>query len=146
MNDQASLLPGPRISRVTLARLHNLGNFEHMRYEVTVELPPGTSPASVLREVEDTLNALEPRQPVSDYQLHAAMKLVVQPVPTLQPATDDDPFDSPEQALRRALQAREDAAKQIARHEAWLASRSAALQRFDVLGGTSTFTDRKDRE
>jgi hypothetical protein len=57
--DQLSLaLPGPRVSRVTIGRLHNLGNYEHIRYEVTVELPPGTAPASVVRELEDTLNAL----------------------------------------------------------------------------------------
>ena len=47
MNDgqQDLPLPGPRISRIGIGRLHNLGNYEHVRYEVTVELPPGTSPA-----------------------------------------------------------------------------------------------------
>lgn len=93
MEQQALSLPGPRISRITLGRLHNLGNYEHVRYEVTVELPPGTSPASVARELEDTLNALEPRQPVSDWDLRQAVKTLALPEPVLEPKDEDDPFE-----------------------------------------------------
>ena len=49
--------PQSRVSKITVGRLHNLGNYEHVRYEVTVELPPGTAPASVVRDLEDTLRA-----------------------------------------------------------------------------------------
>lgn len=146
MEQQALPLPGPRISRITLARLHNLGNYEHVRYEVTVELPPGTSPASVARELEDTLNALEPKQPVSDWDLRQALLLLAKPAPTLQQLeTDDDPFDNPEQVLRRAQADRERARLHLERHEAWRKSRDAALSRFDALGGTNQLTDAKDR-
>lgn len=67
-------LPGPRISRITIGRLHNLGNYEHVRYEVTVDLPPGTSPASVLHSTEQMLNGLEPRPPHSVSEVYRAQK------------------------------------------------------------------------
>ena len=130
MEQQALNLPGPRISRITLGRLHNLGNYEHVRYEVTVELPPGTSPASVARELEDTLNALEPKQPVSDWDLRQAVKTLALPEPVLDPKDDDDPFESPHEVLRRKQADRERARLHIERHEAWLKSRDAALRQF----------------
>lgn len=145
MEQQALNLPGPRISRITLARLHNLGNYEHVRYEVTVELPPGTSPASVARELEDTLNALEPKQPVSDWDLRQSVKLLAAPEPTLQPQDDDDPFMDPAQALRREQADRERARLQIRRYEDWLKSRDAAMRRFDALGGSSQSKDAKEQ-
>lgn len=142
---QALDLPGPRISRITMGRLHNLGNYEHIRYEVTVDLPPGTSPSSVARELEDTLNALEPKQPVSDWDLRQAMKTLAEPEPTLQQMVDDDdPFDGPEQALRRVQADRERARLHITRHQAWTKSRDAALARLDQLGGASLHSDAKD--
>lgn len=144
MDQQPLNLPGPRISRITIGRLHNLGNYEHVRYEVTVELPPGTSPASVARELEDTLNALEPKQPVSDWDLAQALKLLKQPEPTLQPADEEDPFTTPEQALRRAQADRERARLSLKRHSEWQASRDAALYRFDKLGGSMKWSDAKD--
>lgn len=145
MEQQALNLPGPRISRITLGRLHNLGNYEHVRYEVTVELPPGTSPASVARELEDTLNSLEPRQPVSDWDLRQAVKTLALPEPVLAPKDDDDPFESPQDVLRRKKADREQARLHIERHEAWVKSRDAALRRFDALGGAAQWTDAKDR-
>ena len=144
MEQQALNLPGPRISRITLGRLHNLGNYEHVRYEVTVELPPGTSPASVARELEDTLNALEPRPPVSDWDLRQAVKTLALPEPVLEPKDDDDPFETPQQVLQRKRADRERARLHIERHEAWVKSRDAALRRFDALGGSAQWTDAKD--
>lgn len=143
-------LPGPRISRITIGRLHNLGNYEHVRYEVTVELPAGTSPASVMRELEDTLATLEPKQPVSNWDLGQALQLLRKAVPTLQDmqrADDEDPFDgiTPERALERALNERTRAQRVLERYESWKTAHEAALQRLDRLGGTQVYTDAKDR-
>lgn len=143
--DQTPLPPtGPRISRITIGRLHNLGNYEHVRYEVTVELPPGTAPASVVRDLEDTLTALEPKAPVSDWDLRQALKTLALPEPVLQPKGEDDPFDSPEQALRRAQADRERARCHILRNEEWRKSRDAALARLNQFGGSVQFKDAKD--
>jgi len=150
VQEQQSIpLAGPRITRITLGRLHNLGNYEHVRYEVTVELPPGTSPSSVARELEDTLNDLEPKCPVGQYELREAMKLVAQPEPTLRPRAahdyDEHWGDTPQQVLERELNAREAARRLIARHEEWRKTREAALQRFDQFGGSSLWTDAKGK-
>lgn len=131
MNDQQALdLPGPRISRITIARLHNLGNYEHVRYEVTVELPPGTSPASVLHRTEQMLNALSPRSPHSAIELmHArdTVKVGLKPDAT---AYERDNL----RAAERRLQI----------HREWQQKRDAAQLAFDELGGTRIYTDAKD--
>lgn len=147
MSEQQTLFRGPRVSRVTIGRLHNLGNYEHVRYEVTVDLDPGTCPASVLRELEDALNGLSPKQPVSDYEVLNATRTLAKPEPTLadMPARDDDdPFYSPEQQLRRALDERETAKRNLDRYEDWRKARAAAHARFNQFGGTTRFTDAKD--
>jgi ribosomal protein S10 len=128
MNPQLELLKGPRISRLTLSRLHNLGNYEHVRYEITVEIPPGNSPASVLREAEQLLEDVNPPRPVSAGDLsraHAKLKL---------PAVEGSEWDASE---------RETARRRIALHEAWLHQREKMLARFDRLGGVKVFTDAK---
>lgn len=153
MEQQLIPLPGPRISRVTIARLHNLGNFEHIRYEVTVELPPGTSPSSVFKELDALLTDVEPKRPVSNYELREALKTVSGPEPTLADikavmngAYEEDPFDSvtPEQALQRKLAERERARRALKRHDEWMAGREAAMARLDALGGAAVYTDARD--
>lgn len=105
----------------------------------------GATPASVVRDLEDTLTALEPKAPVSDWDLRQALKTLAEPEPTLQPRDeDDDPFSSPEQALRRAQADRERARCHILRNEEWRKSRDAALARFNQFGGSVQFKDAKD--
>ena len=67
------------------------------------------------------------------------------PEPVLEPKDDDDPFESPQDVLRRKKADRERARLHIERHEAWVKSRDAALRRFDALGGSAQWTDAKDR-
>lgn len=146
MEQQALALPGPRISRVTLGRLHNLGNYEHVRYEVTVELPPGASPASVIRELTETLDGLEPRAPYSASEVRLAMAAVSKVEPTIADFDDGrDHYNSPAERLRDALREREQAARLLARYSEWQQKRDAALGRFDALGGTQCFTDAKEQ-
>lgn len=144
--DQALLdLPGPRISRVTIARLHNLGNYEHVRYEVTVELPPGTSPASVLHRTEQLLNRLDPKAPHSAYEVLLAQRLLSKPEPGLADFDDGrDHYETPEQRLASALLERENARKLLQRYDEWRKRRDAAHLAFDELGGSRVFTDAKD--
>lgn len=125
---RAELFPGPRISRVNVARLHNLGNYEHIRYEVTVDLPEGTSPASVLGELELLMSDLAPRIPVDHYELlRARQKLAEPPQP-------DEPFD----ATRR-----EKARETIALYETWRAAREKALDKFNQFGGLTRHVEAK---
>lgn len=50
----------PRISRITIGRLFNLGSYEHVRYELTVDVPEGQSASEVLIGVERLLQAISP--------------------------------------------------------------------------------------
>lgn len=53
----------PRIVRITVGRLYNLGSYEHVRYELTIEIPEKASAAKTLEGVERLLSALNPREP-----------------------------------------------------------------------------------
>jgi len=49
------------ITRITVGRLYNLGSYEHIRYELSVDVPVGESPATALVAVEKILSALSPK-------------------------------------------------------------------------------------
>lgn len=143
MPEQTSFsLPGPRISRITIARLHNLGNYEHVRYEVTVELPPGTSPASVLHTLDRLVAELEPHGPYSKSEVYLAQRKVSQPEPKL---TDFSDWGSPTERLDEALRERHRAVQLLKHYDEWRQRRDAAQRRFDEFGGTRVYTDAKDR-
>lgn len=143
MNEQASLpLPGPRVSRVTIGRLYNLGNYEHVRLEVSVDMPPGSSPASVLGDLDALMAGMNPKAPHSDYAVGRAIYAMSKPAPKLEDFPVDDPDADPWDATRvqklaNALNEREDHARVIAETEQWRKARDAALRRFDELGGTA---------
>lgn len=142
MSTTPDLFPGPRISRVTIGRLHNLGNYEHVRFEVTVELPAGTSPASVIGELERTLDELDPKPPVDYWTLDRARMVLSEPPVTASTRGDDDPpfgeSDMQRQARRKA-----EAAETIAKYQQWRELHDQALARFNQFGGASAHTDAK---
>lgn len=128
---QLPLLTAPRITHVEIARLHNLGNYEHVRYQVKVELPLGTSPGSVIGELEQLLADLEPKCPWSTWDLAHAQKLVQQAEP--------DEGSSAEDHARRRDAARD----KLAKYAEWKQQRDAALAKFDQFGGLAVHTDAK---
>lgn len=130
---QAPMLAGPRITHVEIARLHNLGNYEHVRYQVKVELPLGASPSSVVGELEQMLSDLEPKCPWSTWDLAHAQKV-------LQQAEPEEGVSAEDHARRR------DAAREkLARYAEWKKQRDAALAKLDQFGGLAVHTDAKDR-
>ena len=68
----------PRVSRISIGRLCNLGNYEHIRYEVAVELPEGTDVTATLITVEKALNLLAERPPSNDYYGLAHARQIVE--------------------------------------------------------------------
>lgn len=48
------------ITKITVGRLFNLGNYEHVRYELTVEVPEGASAATAITAVEKILCGMKP--------------------------------------------------------------------------------------
>lgn len=52
--------PKPRITKITLGRLYNLGNYEHVRYDLTVEVPDGASATKSILGMERIIAGLSP--------------------------------------------------------------------------------------
>lgn len=52
----------PRISKITVGRLYNLGSYEHIRYELTVDVPDGESAAKAIIGIEKILIGLKPEK------------------------------------------------------------------------------------
>ena len=55
------------VSRIVVGRLYNLGNYEHVRYELTVDVPEGRSAALALKNTLRLLKAANPKPPVASY-------------------------------------------------------------------------------
>jgi hypothetical protein len=50
----------PKVTKITVGRLYNLGSYEHIRYEVTVDVPDGESARSAMVGLERIMDALKP--------------------------------------------------------------------------------------
>ena len=118
-----------RVSKITIARLHNCGNYEHVRYEIAVDVGPSDSAASVLCQVEAILDDLKPNGPVSDYDLRRAKDVLAKPASDL---TDTDMINM--NLYRERVRMANEAAKK----------RADAIARLNELGGASVYTDAKD--
>lgn len=118
-----------RVSRITIGRLHNLGNYEHIRYEVTVDVGLNDNPAEILNSLETTLADLQADSGVDSYDLRRAKAVLEKP-----------PSELDEMDLRNL----EGFKRRIARHEDAMKRRAAAKQQLSILGGTSVHKDAKD--
>lgn len=49
-----------RISKITVGRLYNLGNYEHVRYDLTVEVPEGDDASAAIVALEHIIAGLSP--------------------------------------------------------------------------------------
>lgn len=120
----------PRVSKITIGRLHNLGNYEHVRYEITVEVPEANQAAAVLVNLENVLERLDPKPPVSDYDLKRATVALAKPVEEWPEWERDN-----EPAYLSYL----------ARHKEWSAGQEAARLALNDIGGTTVYVDAKDK-
>jgi hypothetical protein len=48
------------VTKITIGRLYNLGSYEHVRYEIAVDVPVGQSAATTLIGLERIMEALAP--------------------------------------------------------------------------------------
>lgn len=119
----------PTITRATIGRLHNLGNYEHVRYEVTVEIPPGNHAGAVIQQLVWLLDNLEPKDPVSDYDLERAKRALDKPV---------EEWPEWERDNKPAYE------KYVERHEAWKKGRAEAHAALGNLPVQVQYKDAKD--
>lgn len=118
----------PTVSRITVARLHNLGNYEHLRYEITLDLPEEADPGHVLEEVSGVLEDLAP-VPKADWHLKQARENIAK-----HPAERDE-YDI------RNLPAH---TKAVEEHDEKKRRHDAAAARLTALGGKREYRDAKD--
>lgn len=119
----------PQITKATIGRLHNLGNYEHIRYEVTVEIPEGNHAGAVIDNVTKLLGDLEPKNPVSEYDLRRAQIALSKP---------ESEWEECERGNKAAYEA------YVKKHEDWRSARKAAHAALGDLPVESTYKDAKD--
>lgn len=119
-----------KVSRITIARLHNAGNYEHVRYEISVDVGPNQNPASVAEELEAILNDLKPVRTDYDYELMRSRAVLAKPASEL----SDLDFANMNAHRERVKKADEQSEK-----------RQKAYERLNDLGGSRVYTDAKDK-
>src|SRR5687768_11640247 len=119
-----------RVSKITIARLHNCGNYEHIRYEITVDVATGANPASVVEEIEGVLDDLKPlRGGDYDYELVRARAVLAKPANELT-SLEASNLDVYRDRVRKADEAAQ--------------KRQRAYERLSSFGGSAVFTDAKE--
>lgn len=48
------------VTKITVARLYNLGNYEHVRYELTADVPPESGATGAMIALEKILEGMRP--------------------------------------------------------------------------------------
>ena len=63
----------PKVTRIIVARLYNLGNYEHKRIEVEISIPEQCRPSKALIEIESILDSLDFNDPSEqqDYKIRS---------------------------------------------------------------------------
>jgi hypothetical protein len=118
------------VTEITIGRLFNLGNYEHIRYEVKVQVGAKDHAGVVLQRLQEVMAQLNPKPSVENWRLDEARKVLAKVEAEL---TETDRMNLP--AYREWI-AREDRRIQL---------RQDALERLGQLGGTEDRVDAKDR-
>jgi hypothetical protein len=114
--------PQARVTEIAIERVHNLGNYSHIRYSLKIELPPGVLPGRPLKQAMHALKALTDKQPHEDWVVTRAKE-------NLKANAD---VNNPDNDLDREI---------ISEHAAWLARKSEAQYLWDMIGGDSERVD-----
>ena len=130
----------PRVSQFTIGRLFNLGSYEHIRYEVRVEVPEGASAGETLTRVEKLIGRLVVKPPVEARDILGLEQFVAQ--------SDADIENSWRRGSRTVAELREEVQKEIDEKKnaraAWEAYNAKIRGLLDQLGEVSEkFTDAK---
>lgn len=119
----------PRVSRITVGRLYNLGNYEHVRYEITVDVPAGVKPSHALTQTLRVLKAANPKPPCSDYEIRTARESMAKK------PEDLTEYDRGHMDIFK---------QRVERYDAWLAQKERALRILDDIGGSKVEVDAKE--
>lgn len=132
-------IPSPklRVSQISVARVYNRGNYENSRYELTIDVPEGASPAKAMQTGLGILFALNPRPPVPRIDYDQAVDFLKDPEAWAK--NIEDP-----KARRKLLKERAPQYRRTVRaYEKFLARRLKAVRALEAMGGTAKETDHK---
>lgn len=114
------------ISEISIGRLHNLGNYEHIRYEVKLYITGDENPGVVINRVEGLLAALRPVP--RDFEYEQAILVL----------------SNPELVARETSRNVETYKRRIEKYNNAIKRRERALVLFGAMNGVSQHTDAKD--
>ena len=137
-----------RTTKITIGRLYNLGSYEHVRYEISVEVPEGESAATALLGLEKIITALSPKTSThSRGDLEREAHHLVEMHKRL---SDEGPDEfrryyghfvgTPEEYIDRCEQSH---AVNVAQRDAWEARSAKARKLLEDLGGAANWKDAK---
>lgn len=110
----------PKITQVSIARLYSLGNYEHVRFELTANVPEGCSAKDTFLGLAAVCGRLRPVK--KPYQYEHAMAVLNK---------------LPEQQSESEKASLEEYAKIVGEYEGAKALQRGAFEALDDLGGTS---------
>lgn len=116
----------PKISQISVARLYNLGNYEHVRFELTVEVPAGASAKQTLFDLAAIVARLKPVK--KPYDFDTAMQVLNK--------SQEELNEFEKEHLDQYMQ-------QVKDYSALKALQRSAFEKLDALGGTSKRKDAK---
>ncbi len=118
-----------RVSRLNVGRVYNLGNYENMRVEVTVDIGLEDDPARVLRSVQNILTDLQAKHGVQSYELSRAREVLAKP---------ESELDETEKLNLSSYRTK------VAKYEEAMGRRTKAREALSTLNYTSEHRDAKD--
>jgi hypothetical protein len=135
-----------KITKITIGRLFNLGSYEHIRYELTVEVGERQSAGQACQALEVLTESLNPKRPgcvssIEEIRREEASLARAELMPLDQFRREvGEPAGGRDAYLERC---RASIAQKKDRLEKWNAHRNRARQLFDDLGGISHYRDAK---
>lgn len=137
------------ITKITIGRLYNLGSYEHIRYELTAEVPEGGSPATALLGLERILSALSPKTSThSRQELWREGLRIAELGAALKAMADENEFrrkyghfeGTPSEYVARCEQSHFENVKD---RDAWERRSAKARKMLEDLGGAANWKDAK---
>jgi len=122
--------PVSRISRISVGRLYNLGRYEHVRYEITLEVPEGGRAGDDLLKVLTLIHDLKPIF-IDPWEEQKRRELVADPEKNGRHYVDLPAALESAKIWLRQLDERRQRRQQI-------------FAAFNDLGGVEKYTDRSD--
>jgi len=132
-----------QISKITIGRLFNLGNYEHVRYEITVDVAVDEA-ATALTGLERILDALNPKKP-NWYLTPAGAASAEERIKQLRELTDEEVRKRHGQSkyslifkwTKQLIEAQN-------KSNCWNINQQNARQALDDLGGACVYVDAKE--